>query len=76
MIMEPSGHGVDDEVDIGETVATHDTTIAAVLADRTDLMLITIGGQAKPLWVLRWMAGGSVRFWSFARISSCEEYAR
>jgi DeoR/GlpR family transcriptional regulator of sugar metabolism len=31
------------------TVATHDPTIAAVLADRTDLTLITIGGQVNPL---------------------------
>jgi hypothetical protein len=46
--MEPSDHGVDDEVGIGETVATPDTTIAAVLADRTE-MLMTIEGQAKPL---------------------------
>jgi DeoR/GlpR family transcriptional regulator of sugar metabolism len=34
---------------IGLTVATHDPTIAAVLADRTDLTLITIGGQVNPL---------------------------
>ena len=34
---------------IGVTVATHDPTIAAVLADRTDLTLITIGGQVNPL---------------------------
>jgi DeoR/GlpR family transcriptional regulator of sugar metabolism len=33
---------------IGLTVATHDPTIAAVLADRTDLTLITIGGQVNP----------------------------
>jgi DeoR/GlpR family transcriptional regulator of sugar metabolism len=33
---------------IGLTVATHDPTIAAVLADRTDLTLITIGGQINP----------------------------
>jgi DeoR/GlpR family transcriptional regulator of sugar metabolism len=31
------------------TVATHDPTIAAALADRTDLTLITIGGQINPL---------------------------
>jgi DeoR/GlpR family transcriptional regulator of sugar metabolism len=31
------------------TVATHDPRIAAVLADRTDLTLITIGGQVNPL---------------------------
>jgi DeoR/GlpR family transcriptional regulator of sugar metabolism len=30
------------------TVATHDPTIAAALADRTDLTLITIGGQVNP----------------------------
>jgi DeoR/GlpR family transcriptional regulator of sugar metabolism len=35
--------------DIGLTVATHDPTIAAVLADRKDLTLITIGGQVNPL---------------------------
>jgi DeoR/GlpR family transcriptional regulator of sugar metabolism len=40
---------VDDEVGIGETFATPDTTVAAVLVDRTDLMLMTIEGQAKPL---------------------------
>ena len=34
---------------IGMTVATHDPTIAAALADRTDLTLITIGGQVNPL---------------------------
>jgi DeoR/GlpR family transcriptional regulator of sugar metabolism len=34
---------------IGLTVATHDPTIAAVLADRTDLTLITIGGQVNPI---------------------------
>ncbi|HYZ74580.1 MAG TPA: DeoR/GlpR family DNA-binding transcription regulator [Chthoniobacterales bacterium] len=34
---------------IGLSVATHDPTIAAVLADRTDLTLITIGGQINPL---------------------------
>src|SRR6202453_1106711 len=34
---------------IGLTVATHDPTIAAVLAGRTDLTLITIGGQVNPL---------------------------
>jgi DeoR/GlpR family transcriptional regulator of sugar metabolism len=34
---------------IGLTVATHDPTIAAVLAERTDLTLITIGGQVNPL---------------------------
>jgi DeoR/GlpR family transcriptional regulator of sugar metabolism len=34
---------------ISLTVATHDPTIAAVLADRTDLTLITIGGQVNPL---------------------------
>src|SRR5271163_3578844 len=34
---------------IGVTVATHDPTIAAVLADRTDLTLITIGGQVNPV---------------------------
>ena len=33
----------------GLTVATHDPTIAAVLADRTDLTLITIGGQVNPI---------------------------
>jgi DeoR/GlpR family transcriptional regulator of sugar metabolism len=33
---------------IGLTVATHDPTIAAVLADRTDLTLITIGGLINP----------------------------
>jgi DeoR/GlpR family transcriptional regulator of sugar metabolism len=33
----------------GLTVATHDPAIAAVLADRTDLTLITIGGQVNPL---------------------------
>lgn len=33
---------------IGVTVATHDPTIAAVLAERTDLTLITIGGQVNP----------------------------
>jgi DeoR/GlpR family transcriptional regulator of sugar metabolism len=31
------------------TVATHDPAIAAVLADRTDLTLITIGGQVNPI---------------------------
>jgi DeoR/GlpR family transcriptional regulator of sugar metabolism len=34
--------------DIGITVATHDPTIAAALVDRTDLTLITIGGQVSP----------------------------
>jgi len=34
---------------IGITVATHDPVIAAVLAGRTDLTLITIGGQVNPL---------------------------
>lgn len=34
---------------LGITVATHDPTIAAALADRTDLTLITIGGQVNPL---------------------------
>jgi DeoR/GlpR family transcriptional regulator of sugar metabolism len=34
---------------IGATVATHDPTIASVLASRTDLTLITIGGQVNPL---------------------------
>jgi DeoR/GlpR family transcriptional regulator of sugar metabolism len=34
---------------IGVTVATHDPTIASVLADRTDLTLITLGGQVNPL---------------------------
>jgi DeoR/GlpR family transcriptional regulator of sugar metabolism len=34
---------------LGLTVATHDPTIAAVLADRTDLTLITIGGLVNPL---------------------------
>jgi DeoR/GlpR family transcriptional regulator of sugar metabolism len=34
---------------IGLTIATHDPTIAAVLADRTDLTLIAIGGQVNPL---------------------------
>jgi hypothetical protein len=43
MIMEPSGHGMDDEVGMGETLATSDRTIAAVPADRTDLMLATLG---------------------------------
>jgi DeoR/GlpR family transcriptional regulator of sugar metabolism len=33
----------------GLTVATHDPAIAAVLADRTDLTLIAIGGQVNPL---------------------------
>jgi DeoR/GlpR family transcriptional regulator of sugar metabolism len=33
----------------GLTVATHDPAIAAVLADRTDVTLITIGGQVNPL---------------------------
>lgn len=33
----------------GLTVATHDPTIAAVLADRKDLTLITIGGQVNPI---------------------------
>src|SRR3984893_14420905 len=33
---------------IGATVATHDPTIASVLAGRTDLTLITIGGQVNP----------------------------
>jgi DeoR/GlpR family transcriptional regulator of sugar metabolism len=33
----------------GLTVATHDPTIAAVLVDRTDLTLITIGGQVNPI---------------------------
>jgi DeoR/GlpR family transcriptional regulator of sugar metabolism len=33
----------------GLTVATHDPAIAAVLASRTDLTLITIGGQVNPL---------------------------
>jgi len=35
--------------DIGITVATHDPTIAASLADRTDLTLITVGGKINPL---------------------------
>jgi DeoR/GlpR family transcriptional regulator of sugar metabolism len=34
---------------IGVTVATHDPVIASVLAGRTDLTLITIGGQVNPL---------------------------
>lgn len=34
---------------MGITVATHDPVIASVLADRTDLTLITIGGQVNPL---------------------------
>ena len=34
--------------EMGVTVATHDPAIAAVLADRTDLTLITIGGQVNP----------------------------
>jgi DeoR/GlpR family transcriptional regulator of sugar metabolism len=34
---------------IGLTVATHDPTIAAVLAERADVTLITIGGQVNPL---------------------------
>jgi DeoR/GlpR family transcriptional regulator of sugar metabolism len=34
---------------IGLTVATHDPAIAAVLAGRTDLTLITIGGQVNPV---------------------------
>jgi len=34
---------------IGITVATHDPAIASVLAGRTDLTLITIGGQVNPL---------------------------
>jgi len=34
---------------IGLTIATHDPTIAAVLAERTDLALVTIGGQVNPL---------------------------
>jgi len=34
---------------IGATVATHDPTIASVLAGRTDLTLITVGGQVNPL---------------------------
>jgi DeoR/GlpR family transcriptional regulator of sugar metabolism len=33
----------------GLTVATHDPSIAAVLADRMDLTLITIGGQVNPI---------------------------
>jgi DeoR/GlpR family transcriptional regulator of sugar metabolism len=33
----------------GLTVATHDPMIAAVLAERTDLALVTIGGQVNPL---------------------------
>src|SRR5260370_12547778 len=34
---------------IGATVVTHDPAIASVLAGRTDLTLITIGGQVNPL---------------------------
>ena len=34
---------------IGATVVTHDPVIASVLAGRTDLTLITIGGQVSPL---------------------------
>jgi DeoR/GlpR family transcriptional regulator of sugar metabolism len=34
---------------IGATVVTHDPVIASVLAGRTDLTLITIGGQVNPL---------------------------
>jgi DeoR/GlpR family transcriptional regulator of sugar metabolism len=34
---------------IGATVITHDPVIASVLAGRTDLTLITIGGQVNPL---------------------------
>src|ERR1700679_1933260 len=34
---------------IGLTVATHAPTIASVLAERTDLTLVTIGGQVNPL---------------------------
>jgi DeoR/GlpR family transcriptional regulator of sugar metabolism len=33
---------------IGATVVTHDPVIASVLAGRTDLTLITIGGQVNP----------------------------
>lgn len=33
---------------LGITVATHDPAIAAVVADRTDLTLITIGGRVNP----------------------------
>jgi DeoR/GlpR family transcriptional regulator of sugar metabolism len=33
----------------GLTVATHDPMIGAVLAERTDLTLVTIGGQVNPL---------------------------
>jgi DeoR/GlpR family transcriptional regulator of sugar metabolism len=33
----------------GVTVITHDPAIAAALADRTDLTLITIGGQINPI---------------------------
>jgi DeoR/GlpR family transcriptional regulator of sugar metabolism len=34
---------------IGATVATHDPVIASVLTGRTDLTLITVGGQVNPL---------------------------
>jgi DeoR/GlpR family transcriptional regulator of sugar metabolism len=34
---------------IGATVATHDPVIASVLAGRTDITLITVGGQVNPL---------------------------
>src|ERR1700727_2627753 len=34
---------------IGATVATHDPVIASVLTGRTDITLITVGGQVNPL---------------------------
>ena len=47
-IIQP-GQFVFIDVSSTNTVATHDPTIAAVLVDRNDLTLITIGGQVNPL---------------------------
>jgi DeoR/GlpR family transcriptional regulator of sugar metabolism len=61
---------------IGLTVATHDPTIAAVLAERTDLTLITIGGQVNPL-IGAAVDGRALRqVLELRQISSCCEYAR
>jgi DeoR/GlpR family transcriptional regulator of sugar metabolism len=57
------------------TAATHDPTIAAVLTERTNLTLITIGGQVNPFVGAAVDGGRSLRFWGFAQIFSCWEYA-
>ena len=54
---------------IGLTAATHDPTIAAVLTERTNLTLITIGGKSTRSWAPRWMAGGPSGFGASPRSS-------